>query len=103
MGDEWGKKWWRSGRGTRSKPLVFAKVKSLSPHSVPGPWRNREGGVPDAPPQPVSMRARSEAQLRNQEQAAQMVYARRKGGSMTLGGVFKNDSFLLEGSLSESE
>lgn len=55
------------------------------------------------PRQPVSTRARSEAQLRNQEQAAQMVYARRKGGSVALDGVFKNDSFLLEGCLSESE
>lgn len=38
--------------GGRGKCLISARLTSLNHHSLPGPWRNREAGVPDASPQP---------------------------------------------------
>lgn len=41
------------GAGEGDKPAVFARLTSLYSHSLPSPWRTREGGVSDASPQPA--------------------------------------------------
>ena len=38
------------GLGDREQALSLYRVNSLSPPSLPGPWRSRQGGVPDVPP-----------------------------------------------------
>lgn len=62
--------------------------KGASPQSLPGdlafpslsgPWRNREGGVPDACPQPVSTRDRQRVRHSSgTKKTAQMGCAKRK-------------------------